>query len=62
MKIEVDMGLCARHGQCEFAAPEVFSLDENAELSYAAEPEPRQAEDVHTAARVCPTRAIKVLD
>ena len=62
MRIEVDADLCAGHGQCEFAAPEVFSLDENAELSYAAEPEPEQAEDVRKAVRVCPTRAIKVLD
>ena len=61
MKIEVDLDLCAGHGQCEFAAPELFSLDENAEPSYAAEPRPEQAEDVHKAVRACPTRAIKVL-
>jgi ferredoxin len=62
MKIEIDLDLCAGHGQCEFAAPGVFSLDENAEPSYVAEPGLEQAEDVRTAARVCPTRAIKVLD
>ena len=62
MKIEIDLDLCASHGQCEFAAPGVFSLDENAEPSYVAEPGLEQAEDVRTAARVCPTRAIKVLD
>ena len=62
MKIEVDADRCAGHGQCEFGAPELFSLDENGELSYVAEPGPEQAPDVHKAVRACPTRAIKVLD
>lgn len=60
MKIEVDMDLCASHGQCEFAAPEVFRLDD-AELTYATEPLPDQADAVDRAARACPTGAIRVV-
>lgn len=62
MKIDVDMALCVGHGQCEFAAPEVFSLDDDAELHYTADPRPDQAEDVQRAVRACPARAIRVAE
>lgn len=62
MKIDVDLALCASHGQCEFAAAEVFSLDDDAELHYVADPGEHQAEDVRRAIRACPTRAIRVVE
>lgn len=62
MKIDVDMALCAAHGQCEFAAPEVFSLDDDAELHYVTAPGTDQADDVRRASRACPTRAIRVVE
>jgi ferredoxin len=62
MMIDVDMALCAGHGQCEFAAPEVFSLDDDAELHYVTDPGSDHAGDVRRAARACPTRAIRVVE
>lgn len=62
MKIDVDMALCAMHGQCEFAAPEVFSLDDDAELHYVAEPGPDEVDNVRRAIRACPTRAIREVE
>ena len=62
MKVIVDMELCESHGQCEFAAPEVFSLDDEADLHFVEEPEVSEADNVARAVRVCPTRAIQVAE
>ncbi|HLV75384.1 ferredoxin [Actinomadura hallensis] len=62
MRIHVDTAVCASHGQCEFAAPEVFGLDDDGELSYVAEPAPEEAENVERAIRACPTRAIRKVE
>jgi ferredoxin len=37
MRIHVDSELCDLHGQCVFAAPEIFSFDDAGELVYVAE-------------------------
>lgn len=62
MKVEVDMGLCGSHGQCEFVAPEVFELDDEGELTYVEEPGRDQEDLVRQAVRACPTRAIRIRD
>ncbi|MDT7726337.1 MAG: ferredoxin [Actinomycetota bacterium] len=62
IRVDVDLDLCASHGQCEFAAPEVFTLDDNADLAFVAEPGDDQAAAVRAAVRVCPTRAIRVVE
>ncbi|WP_326837085.1 ferredoxin [Amycolatopsis rhabdoformis] len=62
MNVEVDPGLCESHGQCEFAAPEVFSLDDDAVLHIDLGPVESQREAVHRAARACPTRAIRIAE
>ena len=62
MRVVVDLGKCADHGQCVFAAPEVFALDENGKLVYEPAPGDDLREKVEEAADVCPLQAISVLD
>jgi ferredoxin len=65
MRVFVDPAKCADHGQCVFAAPEVFRLDENGKLLYESDPDadiPDLADKVEEAADVCPLQAISLLD
>jgi len=60
MKVVVDTSKCKDHGQCVFAAPDVFELDEGGHLVFDAEPGERLRDDVEEAADVCPLQAISV--
>jgi ferredoxin len=60
MKIDVDRATCETHALCVFAAPEVFSLDEDDDLVYDAAPDPGQEDAVRRAALVCPVQAIRL--
>ncbi|WP_181800988.1 ferredoxin [Streptomyces shenzhenensis] len=60
VKVTVDMNLCESHGQCVFAAPEVFSFDDDDRLVHDAEPDPARYDEVVRAAAACPVRAITV--
>jgi ferredoxin len=60
MKVVVDPDKCADHGQCVFAAPEVFQLDENGKLVYQPEVDDALLDRVEEAADVCPLQAISV--
>jgi len=62
VRVVVDLDKCADHGQCVFAAPQVFQLDENGKLVYDAEPDDALRDLVDEAADVCPLQAITVLD
>ncbi|WP_188189681.1 ferredoxin [Nonomuraea sp. SYSU D8015] len=62
MKVVVDMNKCQDHGQCVFAAPDVFRLDEAGHLAYVADPDESLRADVEDAADVCPLQAITVED
>jgi ferredoxin len=62
VKIVVDMDLCADHGQCVYAAPDVFQLDQNGKLVFKAEADEPQREAVEEAADVCPMQAITIED
>jgi ferredoxin len=62
VKVVVDLGKCADHGQCVFAAPDVFQLDENGKLVYESDPDEALRDLVDEAADVCPLQAITVLD
>ena len=39
MKIRVDMDVCQNYGQCVFAAPDVFSMDDSGHLAYVSDPD-----------------------
>ena len=62
MKVQVDMDLCQSHGECCFAVPEVFELDDDDVLQYEAEPDESLREKVERAAKACPVTAITILD
>ena len=53
----IDAGACAAHGDCAVAAPDVFRVDEVAEVIGVGTPEA-----VLEAAEACPAAAITVID
>ena len=59
IRVVVDRELCQDHGQCVFAAPQVFELDEESKLVVLQEDVDESLRDnVEEAADVCPTQAI----
>lgn len=62
MNIQVDMTICQNYGQCVFAAPEVFDLDEAGELVYKATADDSARPDVEAAVMACPVQAITIVD
>ncbi|MDX3639897.1 ferredoxin [Streptomyces sp. MB09-02B] len=60
MKVVVDMNKCQDHGQCVFAAPDVFQLDGNGRLAYVSDPDDALLDEVEEAADVCPLQAIRI--
>lgn len=61
LEVIVDLELCDGHAQCEFAAPEVFALDDDGELEYDAHPDESQRAAVERAVRLCPVQAIRIV-
>lgn len=63
MKVVVDWDLCEGHGQCEYAAPDVFTINDDGDLEVLNDtPEEHQRKDVEQAVRRCPVRALSVED
>lgn len=61
MRVTVDMAACMSNGQCVAAAPEVFALDDDGELTVLNELPPEElAERVRLAVALCPTQAIRL--
>jgi ferredoxin len=61
IKVIVDRDVCQNHGQCVFAAPQVFELDEEGELVVLDdEPDESLRDAVEEAADVCPVQAITI--
>lgn len=60
MKVVVDMNKCQNHGQCVFAAPEVFQMTEEGTLVYVSDPDDASLPGVEEAADVCPLQAIQI--
>lgn len=59
MTVEVDQDLCIAAGRCVAVAPEVFDVDEDGFVVLLQKrPESAQLNSAHTAALVCPARAI----
>ena len=61
MKVSIDPRLCAGHGQCEAAAPEVFHVNDDwlAEVLMEEPPESMRRA-VEKAAGLCPTSAVNI--
>jgi ferredoxin len=62
MKVHVDMDVCQNYGQCVFAAPEVFDLDDAGDLVYQEVADDSARPDVEAAVMACPVQAITILD
>lgn len=62
MHITVDYDLCAGHGQCLMAAPELFDLPDGADQVMVLDSDPPESERdrATTAAAMCPALAITV--
>ncbi len=58
-EIDIDRDTCMGSGNCVFAAPGVFELDDDS-VARVVDPEASPEEAVLTAARQCPTHAITV--
>ncbi|MFE1169237.1 ferredoxin [Nocardiopsis sp. NPDC058789] len=58
MRVHVDTTVCESHGQCVFAAPDVFAFDDDEELVYQSSPDPGRRPAVRRAVVSCPVRAI----
>ncbi len=63
MKIIADRDKCVGGGQCVVAAPEVFDQDDDGLVEILlSQPEPSLEESARDAARLCPARAIELVD
>ncbi|MCV7151311.1 ferredoxin [Mycolicibacterium pyrenivorans] len=64
MHITADYDLCAGHGQCLLAAPDVFDLPDGAEqvVILDADPAPSERDAVVRAAAMCPAQALHIED
>ncbi|MBB4661865.1 ferredoxin [Conexibacter arvalis] len=60
MKVHVDMNLCQAHGECVFAAPDVFELHDDDSLTWVEEVGEDRRAAVEQAAQVCPMMAIRL--
>ena len=63
MKVVVDWDLCEGHGQCEFAAPDIFTINDDGDLEVLDEtPGDAERPALEQAVRRCPTRALAIAD
>jgi ferredoxin len=71
VKYVIDLDRCQDHGQCVFAAPQLFSLDDEGKLSLrhhaSGEYESGEIPDdlvdhLEEAASICPVQAIELID
>lgn len=62
MKVRVDLARCEAHGECTYAASEVFELDDDDQLHYDPTPPEHLRAKVEQAVRICPVQAITMSD
>ena len=62
MHVIVDRNICQNHGQCCFAASEIFTLGDDGRMIYVAQPTDDLRSKAEDAADTCPTQAIVVSD
>jgi ferredoxin len=61
IKVVVDRDVCQNHGQCVFAAPQVFELDDDGELVQLQDEVGEDLrENVEEASDMCPVQAITI--
>jgi len=64
MKVLHDASRCELHGECMIAAPDVFTIEDDAEVVTVLKPEPGEElrAAVEEAALMCPVGAIRIED
>jgi ferredoxin len=60
LRIVVDWNACIGQGQCEFAAPNVFTINDDGKLELIETPDESERKAVEQAIRRCPTRALSL--
>jgi ferredoxin len=60
LEVVVDRDICEGHGQCEFAAPDVFTIDDEGAVQYVEHPPEAARSGVTNAVRLCPVQAIRI--
>ncbi|OBJ46440.1 ferredoxin [Mycolicibacterium mucogenicum] len=62
MRVILDTGKCALHGECLVAAPEVFDIRDDEQTAVVLDPEPSEhlRANISDAALMCPVSAIRV--
>lgn len=62
MRVIHDASRCELHGECMIAAPDVFTIEDNAEVATLLNSEPGedQRAAVEEAAMMCPVGAIRI--
>jgi len=60
IKVIVDMNLCQSHGECVYAAPDVFELGDDDVLRWQEEVDDSRREALEEAVNVCPMMAIRL--
>jgi len=61
LDIQINAETCMGSGNCQFWAPNVFDIDDDAGIAYVVDAEGDDEEKVVLAARGCPTGAITVV-
>jgi ferredoxin len=59
LEVAIDRDVCMGSGNCLYAAPGVFDLDDDS-VAFIVDPTGSPEDNVITAARNCPTHAITV--
>ena len=59
LEVAIDRDVCMGSGNCIYAAPGVFDLDDDS-VAFIVDPAGSPEDNVITAARNCPTHAITV--
>ncbi|MBM3656494.1 MAG: ferredoxin [Actinobacteria bacterium] len=62
IRVYVDLSKCQHYGQCVFEAPNIFKLNDEDKLEYAATADDSELLNVREAIDVCPMQAIKLVD
>lgn len=64
MKVTLRADRCELHGECMVAAPEVFTIDDDAEVVTILDPEPGEhlRPAIEEAVMMCPLAAIMIED
>ena len=59
-RVHVDMNLCQSHGECVYAAPDVFELGDDDVLRWQEDVDDSRREALEEAVNVCPMMAIRL--